>query len=200
MLASRWIRLAQEESFPGRCDESSDEVGSRINAARSVRDVIRMCFLLERRYAPYGKWLGPAFARLDCASEVGPLLRAALADDPWPHRERHLCAAYGAIARMHNALGIFAHLDTGTMSFHQRPHRVLGAGRFAKAVSDEIRDPRLRKIYESVGPIGSVDQFADRTNLTYALGSPYPSTGAIRRGLLKLFASQHGERLGGGWP
>ena len=102
---------------------------------------------------------------MNCASEVGPFLRAALAEDSWPNRERHLCAAYGAIARMHNALGIFARLDNGTMSFHQRPYRVLGAGRFAKAVSDEIRDPQLRKIYESVGPIGSVDQFADSTNL-----------------------------------
>ena len=62
-------------------------------------------------------------------------------------------------------LGIFAYLDNGTMTFHQRPYRVLGAGRFAKAVSDEIRDAQLRKIYESAGPIGSVDQFADSTNL-----------------------------------
>ena len=58
-------RLAQEESFPGRCGEGGDEVGSRINAARLVRDVMRMCFLLERRYAPYGKGLGTAF----CAPE-----------------------------------------------------------------------------------------------------------------------------------
>jgi hypothetical protein len=165
MLASQWIRLAQEESFPGRCDEGGDELGSRINATRLVRDVMRLCFLLERRYAPYGKWLGTAFARLNCASEVGPSLRAALADGSWPNRERHLCAAYRAIARMNNALGVFARLDNGTTSFHQRPYRVLGAGRFAKAVSDEIRDPQLRKIYESVGPIGSVDQFADSTNL-----------------------------------
>jgi hypothetical protein len=42
---------------------------------------------------------------------------------------------------------------------------VLGAERFAKAVSDEIRDESLRKIYASVGPIGSIDQFADSTNL-----------------------------------
>ena len=92
-------------------------------------------------------------------------MRAALADDSWPNRERHLCAVCGAIARKHNAVGIFAHLDNGTISFHQRPYRVLGAGRFAKAVSDEIQDPQLRKIYESVGPIGSVDQFADSTKL-----------------------------------
>ncbi len=66
---------------------------------------------------------------------------------------------------MHNAMGLFATLDTGTMSFHERPYRVLGAGRFAKAVSDEIRDESLRMIYAKAGPIGSIDQFADSTNL-----------------------------------
>jgi hypothetical protein len=42
---------------------------------------------------------------------------------------------------------------------------VLEAGRFAKAVSDEIRDEQLRSIYATVGPIGSIDQFGDSTNL-----------------------------------
>lgn len=165
LLASQWIRLAQEEAFPGRCGEGGDELGSRVVTARLVRDVMRLCFLLERRYAPYSKWLGAAFARLNCAREVEPLLRAALADDSWPDREVHLGAAYEAVARMHNAMGIFARLNTTPTSFHQRPYRVLGAGRFAKAVSNEIRDPQLRAIYESVGPLGSIDQFADSTNL-----------------------------------
>jgi len=66
---------------------------------------------------------------------------------------------------MHNAMGLFAALDTGTMSFHARPYRVLGAERFAKAVNDEIRDESLRRIYATAGPIGSNDQFADSTDL-----------------------------------
>jgi len=88
-----------------------------------------------------------------------------LAAETWQTREKHLCAAYESIARMHNEMGLFATLDTGTMSFHDRPYRVLGAGRSAKAVSDEIRDESIRKIYATVGPIGSIDQFADCTNL-----------------------------------
>jgi hypothetical protein len=48
--------------------------------ARLVHDLMRLCFLLERRYAPYPKWLGTAFARLEVAATIGPLLAAALAD------------------------------------------------------------------------------------------------------------------------
>jgi Domain of unknown function (DUF4037) len=165
MLAAQWIRIAQEESFPSRCGEHGDETGSRINAARLVRDVMRLCLLIERRYAPYPKWLGAAFARLECAPKLEPILRAALAADSWQEREQQLCAAYEAVARMQNALGLFRTLNPGSMSFYGRPYRVLGAGRFAKAVSDEIRDEQLRRIYDVVGPIGSIDQFADSTNL-----------------------------------
>ena len=165
MLASQWIRIAQEEAFPGRCGEAGDELGARINMARLVRDVMKLCFLIEGRYAPYSKWLGAAFSRLNCARELEPVLRAAIAGETWQSREQHLCAAFEIVARMHNAMGLFATLDTGTMSFHERPYRVLGAGRFAKAVSDEIRDESLRMIYAKAGPIGSIDQFADSTNL-----------------------------------
>jgi hypothetical protein len=165
MLASQWIRIAQEEPFPSRCGEGSDELGARINTTRLVRDVMKLCFLIEGRYAPYSKWLGTAFSRLNCARELEPILRASVAGETWQSREQHLSAAFELVARMHNSMGLFATLDTGTMSFHDRPYRVLGAGRFAKAVSDEIRDESLREIYATVGPIGSIDQFADSTNL-----------------------------------
>jgi hypothetical protein len=165
MLVSQWIRLSQEEAFPSRCGEDGDEIGSRINTARMVREVMRLSLLLETRYSPYSKWLGAAFQRLKCARELGPTLQAALAGESWKDRERHLCIAYETVARMQNALGIFGGLDTGTTLFHERPYLVLGARRFAKAVSNEIRDDQLRKIYETVGPIGSIDQFADSTDL-----------------------------------
>ena len=165
MLASQWIRLAQEEPFASRCGEGGDEIGSRVTTARLVRDVMKLCFLMERRYAPYTKWFGTAFSRLKCAGELEPMLRDALAGDSWQARESHLCAAYRVVARMHNEMRIFESQDIGTMSFHDRPYRVLGAGRFAKAVADKIRDQQLHRIYEKVGPVGSINQFADSTNL-----------------------------------
>ena len=50
-----------------------DELGSRLVAMRLVRDLMRLGFLLERQYAPYIKWLGTAFQRLDCARVLTPL-------------------------------------------------------------------------------------------------------------------------------
>src|SRR3972149_1449254 len=61
LLATQWRRISQEEPFMGRCAQVGDELGSRLVAARLVRDLMRLCFLMERQYAPYIKWLGTAF-------------------------------------------------------------------------------------------------------------------------------------------
>jgi len=165
MMAAGWYRIAQEEHFVGRCGEAGDDLGSRLVCGRLVRDLMRLCLLMERRYVPYSKWLGTAFSRLVCATGLNPILRAAMSASSWQDRERHLCAAYETVAQMHNALSVTEALDTSAMRFHERPYRVLGAGRFAKALSDAIADDELKRIYMAANGIGAVDQFADSTNL-----------------------------------
>src|ERR1700722_2074972 len=80
VLACQWQRIAQEEAFPGRCAEAGDELGAAVVAARLARDLMRLCLLMRRRYPPYSKWLGSAFARLPEAAAIGPALTAALAE------------------------------------------------------------------------------------------------------------------------
>ena len=55
LLAAQWARIAEEEAFVGRCGDVGDELGSRLVAARLVRDLMRLGFLMERTYAPYAK-------------------------------------------------------------------------------------------------------------------------------------------------
>ena len=121
MLAAQWQRISQEEAFVGRCGEVGDELGSAVVAARLVREIMRLCFLMERQYAPYSKWLGTAFSRLACGPALVPILRAVLRAATWQERERPLGVAYETIARMHNALGITAPLDPRTGHYHGRP-------------------------------------------------------------------------------
>ena len=68
LIACQWQRISQEESFVGRTAQVGDELGSGIIAARLAHDVMRLCFLLERQYAPYSKWFGTAFSKLDAAA------------------------------------------------------------------------------------------------------------------------------------
>ena len=161
LLACQWQRLAQEEPFVGRTAEVGDDLGSRVLAARLARDVMLLCFRLERAYAPYPKWFGTAFAHLDAAPEVGPALTRALHAERADEREAALVDAYEAVARRHNALGVTEAVDPTARPFHARPFRVLDAARFADACRAGVTDPQLREL----PTIGGVDQWSDNTDL-----------------------------------
>jgi len=165
VLACQWQRIAQEEAFPGRCAEAGDELGSVVVTARLVRDLMRLCLLMRRRYPPYGKWLGTAFARLSDAPAIAPDLTAAIAAAEWPARGRHLRRACTAVAARHNELGLTEPLDPGTRPYFDRPYQVLVADRFTAALLAGVADPTIR----GRPLLGAVDEFIDNTD---ALGRP----------------------------
>jgi hypothetical protein len=161
VLACQWARIGQEEAFPGRCAEAGDDLGSAIVAARLSRDLIRLTLLMQRRYPPYSKWLGSAFSRLPGVPAVlRPALAAAIAARSWPERQQNLCAAYEAVAGMHNDLGLTDPADTSVRPFFDRPYRVIDAGRFVAALRDSISAHDVRRL----PPTGAVDQFIDNTD------------------------------------
>jgi len=161
LLACQWQRISQEEAFVGRCGEVGDELGSAVVASRLVRDLMRLCLLMERRYPPYSKWLGSAFARTTQAPALTPVLTAALTAPDWRTREHHLARAYEAVATAHNQLGLTDPVDPATRPYHSRPFQVLHAERFTTALTTRITDPAI----SSLPTIGTVDQFVDSTDV-----------------------------------
>ncbi|GAB2870079.1 DUF4037 domain-containing protein [Streptomyces deserti] len=161
LLACQWQRLSQEEAFVGRCAEVGDDIGSAVVAARLVRDLMRLCLLLERRHAPYSKWLGSAFARLPAAGPLTPSLHGALTATDHPTREAHLCDAYETVAALQNASGLTTPVDPKRRPYHSRPFLVLHAERFAQALARTVTDPDLR----TLPLVGNADQWADSTDL-----------------------------------
>jgi hypothetical protein len=173
LLAAQWRRIDQEEPFVGRTAEVGDELGSRVLAARLVRDLMRLCFLQERRYAPYSKWFGTAFAQLDAAAEIAPALERALAATDFAAREDALVEAVEAVGRRHNALVLTDAIEPTVRLFYTRPFRVIGAERFTDACLAQVEDEWLR----SLPLTGAIDQWSDSTDvlsdppLTRRLGS-----------------------------
>ncbi len=160
-LAAQWRRIAQEEAFMGRCGQVGDDLGSRLVAARLAHDLRRLGFLMERRYAPYIKWLGTAFAQLECAAQLAPVLTRVLAAQTWPEREEHLTAAYELVAGLHNGLGITTPLPTHVSPYYARPFLVIHADRFVEAIRAAITDNEVLELPEY---LGAVDQFIDSTD------------------------------------
>ncbi len=162
LLACQWMRISQEEPFIGRTAVVGDELGSQILAARLARDVMRLCFLMERRYAPYAKWFGTAFARLAAGPRLIPILQQAIQGQEWKAREHHLSMAYQILAEMHNALGITEPLPTEPTPFWDRPYLVIHGERFSEAIIARITDEEVRHWPRFVG---SVDQYVDNTDV-----------------------------------
>jgi len=160
VLSCQWVRISQEEAFPGRCAEVGDELGSAVVTARLARELMRLWLLMHRRYPPYSKWLGRAFARVPDTAALAASLAAALSATDWTSRERQLSQAYVTVAQAHNRLGLTEPLDPATRGFYDRPYQVLDAGRFAGALAAAITDPQLR----GLPPIGAADQFIDSTD------------------------------------
>lgn len=161
LMAAQWRRIAQEEAFVGRCREAADEVGARLLIARLVREGMRLSFLQARRYAPYTKWFGTAFARLDAAAEQLPLCRQALSSPSLPKAEAALSALWRSLARRHNQLGLTETLSTDTSDYYDRPYPVIHADRFAAALRARLPDAELREW----AVLGAIGQFVDSTEV-----------------------------------
>ncbi len=141
----------------GRAAQVGDEIGSRVIAARLVRDLMRLAFLLERTYAPYPKWFGTAFRELSIAGRLGPHLARALSEG-----EPGLVAAYEIVAAAQNDLGLHPPVPARASGFYDRPFLVIHGGRFEQAIRGTIEDEAVLAL---PAHLGGVDQVSDSTDL-----------------------------------
>jgi len=178
LLTAGWARIVQEEHLMGRAGTVGDELGAAIMGSRLVRDLMRLCFLMEKQYAPYPKWFGTAFAKLACGDELLPILRNAQLAKTWKDRERHFGAACERVGAKHNALGITEPVPFTHSSFHDRSYKMCNSGAFGEATRARIKDPDLSRLAFR-GLFGSIDQMSDSTNI---LDNPY-----WRHALRKLY-------------
>jgi hypothetical protein len=154
-----WWRVHPEANLVGRVGSVGDELGSALIGSRLVSDLMRLCFLMERQYAPYSKWFGTAFSRLECGPELSPILRKVLQVETWQQREVALMAAYEKLAAMHNGLRLTEPVSTHVEQMWNRPFKVAWAD-IPGLLRAEIQDPAVVSIADR-WPVGPVDQFRD---------------------------------------
>ncbi|MCI4335402.1 MAG: DUF4037 domain-containing protein, partial [Thermoplasmata archaeon] len=94
LLSVQWLRIAEEEAFVARAAAVEDDLGSRMIAARQVREIMRLCFLMEKRYWPYDKWWGTGFRKLEISRDLHRPLCEVLEARTGRARERALSRTY----------------------------------------------------------------------------------------------------------
>ena len=162
LMMNAWRRIDQEEPFMARCGDVGDELGSRLVAARQIDELMRLCFLIERRYWPYYKWFGTAFSRLACADRLTPIFGRVFDSQTWPAREKHLAQACLVVGAMHNALRLTPQITPEITPFYGRPYQVPHAARFCDALYAEITSAVVLAWPRDVG---GVAQFVNSTDV-----------------------------------
>jgi hypothetical protein len=158
MLAAQWTKIFEEQAFVGRCGYAGDELGSMIIAARQVKNLMSLCFMMERKYAPYSKWFGTAFSRLNCAPTLIPIFKEVLQASEWHPRQLLLANAYEVIAQIHNTLNITIPLDENASQYFDRPYLIVGDERYVKELLNAVTSEEVKNIKHD---LGSVNQFMD---------------------------------------
>jgi hypothetical protein len=159
LMVTGWWRVHPEMNLVGRTGYVGDEIGSSLIGARLVSDIMRLCFLMERQYAPYSKWFGTAFARLPSGPELVPILERVLRATNWQQRESALMVAYERLAAMHDRLKLTEPVSGAVVQLWDRPFRVAWSS-VPDLLFPLIEDPDVRAVAER-WPVGPVDRFRE---------------------------------------
>lgn len=165
LVAAGWQRIGQEEHLMPRAGYAGSELGASIIASRLVRDVMNLCFLIERQYAPYAKWFGTGFSKLDCAQVMEPLLLAVQSAASWKERHESLVQAYEHLAELQNRqLPSDSKVQAKATPFHTRPWVVIQGEEIAQVLLRQIKDVEMRRL-ASRPVIGALHQWSDNTDM-----------------------------------
>jgi hypothetical protein len=144
VMACQWQKLFEKAPFAGRCAHVGDAWGCADNASETMRNLVYLAHLLERRYPPYAKWLGTSLRELPIGEKLIAIADRERSAPSWPEREDALLAAYQLLATLHNRIEGLPRVSTEPTTFHSRPYRMIDIEAIVNALRAEIADPAIR--------------------------------------------------------
>ncbi|MEM8680689.1 MAG: DUF4037 domain-containing protein [Planctomycetota bacterium] len=95
-----------------RVGKREDDLTCTIYLGQCLKRQMELCFMLNRQYAPYTKWLNVCFRRLpEVADQLAPIIDAVMAERDWAQRVRLLIDGNYVLADAIAALGLTAPVE-----------------------------------------------------------------------------------------
>ncbi|MFX0125172.1 MAG: DUF4037 domain-containing protein [Candidatus Hodarchaeota archaeon] len=160
-IMAEWDHIAEASAFVGRTGMLNDDLGSRIEASKLIRHIIRLTFLLHKKYIPYSKWMTIDFSQFPIANQLKPILIKILKEDDWRSRERLLCDAYLILIEKQNELKITPKMALKPGKYFSRDQTVIPVDKIILELKKLVKPPLDRIKYS----IGSIDHFIDDTHM-----------------------------------
>lgn len=163
LIASNWEAVSSEQAFMKRCGECGDEIGSRIICSRIAERLMRLCFLYKDTYAPYSKWFGTAFHKLDIDCRIKRAIENALSASCLAERENEIVEAQALVADMHNASQLTEFIDYRIENYFGRNIKVIFADKFAEAAARKLKNTAFENtpLIGTLSQIGGLSALAD---------------------------------------
>lgn len=159
-ILAEWQKISQLMAFGGRTGSRGDSIGSILINSRIIGYIMRLAFLLEKKYIPYEKWFGLAFKELNIAQKLEPLLKKCLEEKNWRKRGELLCESYLLILDLQKSLNLTPKLELSPIPFFSRDILIIDVNKIIEVLKKTIKHPLSQLKY----PIGSIDQFMENAN------------------------------------
>ena len=166
-LAYIFESLGWELGLISLCGRRGDSLSMHLNTAVTIERLIKLAFLLHRRYCPgYKKWLQREFDKLpDTALVVGPLLHQALHatyhDDIVTYLNEALAYLYQQLLALDE---LEANLPNELPEKDDRGEAIIDTQCIATYLLDSISDPlQTLRIHNS--PYGAIDQWVTNEDI-----------------------------------
>ena len=175
LIASNWDIIASEQAFVRRCGDCCDDIGSRIICSRIAERLMRLCFLYKDTYAPYSKWFGTAFNRLEIDNHIKELIHQALSADDLLEREKCIVLAQKAVADLHNCTRWAEPVDIRIEKYFGRDIQVIYADKISESVSVKLQGTAFDGVplIGSMSQLGGLSEFSDNLSNTIRIMGLY---------------------------
>jgi hypothetical protein len=124
MLACEWNAVGGDWFPIGRMAAKGDALGLHVQTARIVRHLMRISFMVSRRYMPYKKWFGTLFKALPIAAILEPALLDLAQERNWRQVEEKLGFAASILLRQQNKAGLGPEIALGTETVDNGRHHI----------------------------------------------------------------------------
>jgi hypothetical protein len=164
VLAVAWDGLARHVPVHARTAERGHHLQSRVLAAATAGELIRLAFLVGRSWIPYEKWVEALFRRLPVASPLSEPLETLVARADWAERDDALARGVDVLLAAQRSRGLPTP-DAGLASFHDRAHRMISPEVTALLLNG-ITDPEVTAL---PARLGTIEQWAVRHDVVFRL-------------------------------
>lgn len=125
-LSYYWDLISEEEAFIGRAVENEDYIGLKLITARITKYLLKICFVLNRKYVPYSKWFTLVFKSLGLV-DVESRIKDLLSENCPEEVENKLSELYLLIIAIHNRDADLPKINNKITNYHGRQYKVIMA-------------------------------------------------------------------------